>query len=457
MGRMRLLCLLGALSAAADETVAPPPLKLIRYEEDWSGYGDSSRRAHTWLEPLKHVRIGREGWFLTVGGETRQRYEVFRNPSFGLDPADRGGYYLHRYMMHADAHFGERIRLFGQLKSGIENGRNGGPRVPDEDRLDVHQAFVEVRPWRRIGLRAGRQEVNLGSSRLISIREGPNVRLSFDGVRLSLGSNRWTVDLLAIRPTRTRRGFFDDTPDHRQSLWGMYAASPALELYYLGLDRKYGEFVQGRGREQRHSIGVRWFRKPQPHWDYDYEAVWQFGSFGSAGEASIRAWTVASNTGYTFGAAPGKPRIGLKVDAASGDRNPNDRRLGTFNALFPKGAYFNQADLLGPYNLMDVHPSVTVHVSRSVTITPDADFYWRHSTHDGVYGIPGDLLFPVPRSSIGRDRYIGSNAGVSIEWRASRYCTLESQYLHFYPGPFLKRALLPKSVDFFSIWATIRF
>jgi len=456
MGRMRLLCILGLVTAASAETVVAPALKLIRYEEDWSGYWNSANRAHTWLEPLKHVRAG-HGRYLTVGGETRQRYEVFRNPSFGIDPADGNGYYLHRYMMHADVHFGERLRVFGQVKSGIENGRKGGPRVPDEDRLDVHQAFVEFQPRQGIALRAGRQEVNLGSSRLISIREGPNVRLSFDGARLSLQSRRWTVDLLALRPARTRRGVFDDSSDHKQSLWGVYAASPAIDVYYLGLDRKHSEFAQGRGREQRHSIGARWFRKLQRQWDFDYEAVWQFGSFGETGESSIRAWTVASNTGYTFAAARGKPRIGLKADVASGDRNPDDRRLGAFNALFPKGAYFNQADLLGPYNLMDLHPSVAFHVGRSVTISPDADFYWRQSTHDGVYGIPGDLLFPVPRETFGKDRYIGSNAGISIEWRASRYCTVESQYLHFYPGPFLKRASLPKPVDFVSIWMTLRF
>jgi hypothetical protein len=48
----------------------------------------------------------------------------------------------------------------------------------------------------------------------------------------------------------------------------------------------------------RHSIGARLSRpvaETNPGWDFDYEALWQFGRFGSA---NIRAWTVASETGY---------------------------------------------------------------------------------------------------------------------------------------------------------------
>jgi hypothetical protein len=57
--------------------------------------------------------------------------------------------------------------------------------------------------------------------------------------------------------------------------------------------------------------------------------------------------------------------------------------------MFPKGAYFSEADLLGPYNLMDLHPSLQVR-SR-VKLTTDADFFWRQSIRDGIYGIPGNL------------------------------------------------------------------
>jgi hypothetical protein len=87
-----------------------------------------------------------------------------------------------------------------------------------------------------------------------------------------------------------------------------------------------------------------------------------------------------------------RPRFGLKADVASGDRDPADGTLGTFNALFPKGAYFSEADLLGPYNLMDLHPSVQLNLTERISLVPDADFFWRQSTRDGIYCIPGNLI-----------------------------------------------------------------
>jgi len=437
----RVLCLLFVRLIAAEL----PEFKLIRYEEDWSSQRPDS---------LKYIPFGGPGTYLSIGGETRQRYEYFLNPVWGLDPSDGNGYLLQRYMIHADLHIGSRFRVFGQLKSGIETGRNGGPRPPDRDELDVHQAFVELKAS-AMRLRAGRQEVSLGSSRLLGIREGPNVRQSFDGGRLFAENARWKVDLLALRPAETNRWMFDDSIGHRQSFWGVYATAKrqrwgSTDIYYLGLDRKSHEFDQGTAREQRHSVGARVFDK-KGAWDFDYEGIWQSGTFG---DSKIRAWTAATNSGYTLENVPLRPRIGMKADIASGDKNPLDRRLGTFNALYPKGAYFSEADLLGPYNIMDLHPSVTLSIGRNITLSPDADFFWRQSTRDGIYDMPGNLIVS------GRDakaRYIGAHANVVLEWEATRHLRFTANYLHFFPGPFLREVGLGRPVNFVGLWATFKF
>ncbi len=451
MWRAILVAVCGALAVEAQ----PSPYKLIRYDENWTFLKDPSKRTD-WFDPIKYIPLGNHAGYLSVGGETRQRYENFRNPSFGEDPADNNGYLLQRYMLHADLHIGERFRFFGQLKSGLETGRNGGPRPPDRDELDVHQAFFEVAMTHSAHLRVGRQELNLGSSRLVGIREGPNVRQSYDGGRLSLEHRSWKLDVLALRQVETNRGIFDDSIGHRQSLWGVYATNNQrhawgkTDLYYLGLDRKRHVFAQGGDREQRHSIGVRSFDQ-RGAWDHDYEAVWQFGTFGSA---DIRAWTVASNTGYTLERMRFRPRLGLKADVASGDKDPTDKRLGTFNALYPKGAYFSEADLLGPYNLMDVHPSVGLTLHRRLTITPDVDFFWRQSTHDGIYDMPGNLI------NAGRGataRYVGMHTNVAVEWEASRHLRFTVNYLHFFPGEFLRQVGLGRDVNFVGVWAAYKF
>lgn len=394
--------------------------------------------------------LGAADWRLSAGGEIRQRFESFHNE--GSEDAPPDSYLLQRYMAHLDLK-SDNLRFFVQFKSGLQNGRKDGPRPTDKDSLDLHQAWTEFAIAKSLSVRAGRQELSFGSSRLVSIRDSPNVRLSFDGARLRWQSPAWRADLLAFRPSQTNPGFFDNSPDFRQALWGLYATwiPRRLDLYYLGLDRKRRRFDEGVGREQRHSFGARWWRPVGKAWDYDYEAVWQRGRFGSG---SINAWTVASNTGYTWESIRWKPRAGWKADVTSGDRNPHDGKLGTFNALFPKGNYFSQADLLGPYNLMDLHPSLNLELTPTVGVSADADLFWRYSTRDGIYDTPGFLLVS---GSSGTSRSIGRAIKTGFDWKATTHLKFEAEFQYFWAGEFLRQAGRPRPVCFLAIWAVYKF
>ena len=218
--------LLGAANAqpAEDRVLQArnaPPFKQLRYDEDYAYLRDGEALAAP-LDGIKFIPLGVDGArFLTLGGEIRERYEYDQNSSWGLGPTDGDGYLLQRYMIHADAHFGESSRLFTQLKSGLEDGRVGGPRPTDQDRLDLNQAFVDFRSAAApVILRIGRQEMSYGSSRLVSFREGPNVRLAFDGVKAILKLPRWQVDTFATRPVQTEPGTFDDRGDPEARTFG---------------------------------------------------------------------------------------------------------------------------------------------------------------------------------------------------------------------------------------------
>jgi hypothetical protein len=364
--RAQARVMIAVLVVAAGVLRAQPSdaYRQLRYDEDYSFLRDPAN-ARADLEPLKFIPLSPIGnaW-LTLGGEVRARYEYIHNSLWGQGPQDRDGFFLLRTMVHADWHCSEWVRVFAQLKSGLESGREGGPRPTDRDDLDLNQAFVDLRSVLTSGsatLRFGRQELVFGSSRIISAREGPNVRLSFDGVHGIIQSADRRIDVFAVEPAETNPGVFDDRTDSRQKLWGVYAVMPwpsvpdgHLDLYYLGLRRADAHFDQGTAREKRESLGARiWGHRSG--WDYNFEFVYQFGRFG---DAPISAWTAASDTGFTFSRFRFEPRLGLKADIASGDRDPRDSRLETFNALFPRGGYFNDSAIIGPANFIDLHPSV---------------------------------------------------------------------------------------------------
>ena len=369
-----------------------PRYELNRVDEDYSYLRDETKRTELW-DRIKYLPLNKTGtWFLSLGGEARERYEYFNHFNWGQDPQDNDGYLMQRYFLHGDLHLGDNVRLFSQLQSSLEDGRKGGPRPADKDELDLHQAFLDLKL--KLGgedsltLRSGRQELAYGSQRIISVREGPNVRQSFDGFRAMYRAGDVRVDGFATKPAQTRRYVFDDGPDNSQALWGVYSVLPLpllpkgnADIYYLGLFRRQARFDQGSARETRHSVGTRLWRTQKPL-DYNFEFLYQWGSFGNG---DIRAWTAASDTGYTVETLPLRPRLGLKADIASGDEDPNNPDLQTFNPLFPKGAYFSESGLIGPANFINVNPSIEFHFTKSLTITANCDFFWRESTHDGIY------------------------------------------------------------------------
>ena len=141
-------------------------------------------------------------------------------------------------------------------------------------------------------------------------------------------------------------------------------------IFITSASSRNAAFDSGVANQTVHSVGTRLWGQAGA-WDYNTEGVFQFGSFGAR---DIRAWTIASNTGYTIGSLWGQPRLGLQADAASGG-GPGGA-LKDFYPLFPKYAYFTEAQINAPINMVDVFPSVTIQPRRDFAVTAGVDFLW---------------------------------------------------------------------------------
>ena len=440
-----------------------PPYQSERAKEDYRYLSENYTGPRDFFDPLKFILLSRsKATYLTIGGEIRSHYQRFTNPGWGEEPPDRGGYLLQRLMLSTDWHFGPHLRVFGELKSGLVAGLRGTPGGSDEDRLDLHQAFVDLAAGTdstlRLTLRVGRQEMSYGSSRLISLRESPNVRQTFDGVRLLTQTPRLNLDGFVTRPTTTTFGVFDDRPNPDVWFWGLYGVrtlpklAGGLDLYYLGLANRQARFAQGTGQERRHSVGTRWWGTPGA-FGYNVEAVYQFGSFGPG---RIRAGTLSSELSYTLKSAALTPELTLRTEYISGDRDPANPTLQTFNPLFPKGAYFGQVALVGPVNLYDIHPLLALHPATvpHLTVTLDWVAFWRASRADGLYSVPYVLARP---GGPAQSAYIGDQRTVQAEWDAQRHLKLELFLTYFRAGAFLRESGPGRDLTYASTRVTFLF
>ncbi|USX25099.1 alginate export family protein [Oxalobacteraceae bacterium OTU3CINTB1] len=444
------LCLPLLLTA----TAALAQFRPLRYDDDFSAQRQACAGDN--IACWKDRPIA-EDVRLSVGGDLRWRYEHAENPRYGADRQDKWGVLMQRASVFADLRLGAHWRGFAQLASSTTNGRAGGPTPVDEDRLDPTNLFVE---WRSagsgggVGMRVGVQELQFGSGRVIDAREGPNVRRSFDAVRAYASGERWRVDAFAGAPRQNRQGSFDDARSQSQALRGVYATRmggvTSWDVYLLHSEDTAARYIQGVAHERRWSAGTRVFGA-RKGWDWNGEFILQGGRFGNAG---IHAWSLATDTGYTFDDVAGKPRAALLLAIASGDKDPHDNRLGTANPIYPRGNYFGDEATLGPRNFSNIHPALSMRPVPQVQLNASLDFFWRQSTRDGVYAPNGMLIRAAGES---RARYVATIASLGATWTLAPAWSSTAVVAYAKPGAFLRETGASDPLSFVSLSVQYRF
>ena len=408
-----------------------------RFEEDWSVLADP-RVAREPLDGLKYIPLRFPGTFLSLGMNVRERGELNHSTFFGIPPGQGGRWILSRVELHSDLRIASHVQIFAQLQNENAPGKPV-PGPPDQNKLDFEQAFIGVTEPMSGGtarLRIGRQVLPMDFQRFVSIREGPNVRQSYDAVYADYQRGPWRVSGGSTHPVETRdRSAFDDFSSRRFTFSSVriqrrISGSTVTGLYAL-YSRDAAVFTSVSGDERRHVADIR-FTGAADGFDWDIEGMSQHGRI--AGQTIAAAATGAS-VGYTLDAVSLTPRLGLGVDIATGDRNPNDNRLETFNPLFPNGYYL--ADYTGFPNLIHVRPAVTLHPTPVINVTAAVAGQWRETTADAVYVFPG---VPVRGTAGSPGRYTGTYGEVRSTWTIAPHYSVLLDVIHYAIGDAVRRA-----------------
>lgn len=439
------------LAAVMAGPITPPPFKPVRSDEDYGYLSDVQARMG--LDALRYIPLGGDA-YVGFGGEARLRIDAVGAPRFGLGGAKADTFALGRLLLSSDLHLGSKVRVYGELGLHRDYGKRERPSATDRDRLDAQVLFVDVSPapgWR---VRLGRQELQLNpTQRFVAVREAPNIRQSFDGARITRSVGSLKLDAFYLQPVAISSGAFDDTRNRAQRFYGLYAStrlSPrqALDLYALGLERDAVRFGAITGDERRTSLGAR-LAGAQGRIDYEAEGVVQGGRFAGR---RIRAFAASAGGGYTLD-RPWRPRLGLRLDLGSGDRDPTDRQLETFNPMFPRGGYFNETGLVSWGNLAAARASIGVAPRRAISLEASYTARRLWSAADAIYQQP---LAPLATARVGQSKAVGDAVQLDGTWQVTRNLRLQGQLTRQSAGPAV-RALGGQPADLAVLFAQFRF
>lgn len=426
------------------EQAAPqrPAIDFYRWQEDWSVLADP-RITREPGDSFKYIPLSKTDpkRYLSFGVTVRERFVSVDPALFDVRGGHRENYLLHRLELHADAHLTANTRLFVQLENALAPGL-AKPSPVDANRLDLRLLFLDTQrdvAGGLLKLRVGRQEIAFDLQRFVSVRDGPNVRQAYDAIWADYERNDWRISGFASQPVQYRNeSDFDDYSNHHLTFSGVRAqhrltATSELSISFSDFRQDDVHFLAASGNEERQNVDMHYNGHLQG-FDWDIEGMKQGGHIGMK---DVDAWALGSLAGYTFTGIGWSPRLGVQLDAASGDHNLADGHVGTFNPLFPNGYYVTMSGYTGYTNFIHFKPSLTLTPIDNVKLIASIGMLWRQTTQDAIYVQPD---IPVPGTAGEPGRRSSTYGQLELSWNATRSLAFGLEADHYVVASALRHA-----------------
>jgi len=102
-----------------------------------------------------------------------------------------------------------------------------------------------------------------------------------------------------------------------------------------------------------------------------------------------------------------------------------------------------------------VNPVIQFQLKTNVTGAFAWDWYWRESTHDGIYAFGSEALIDPAGAS--HARYLGNQGDLEIRWAPVRHIIIAFNFAGFNPGTFFNTVTYNAAPVAANVGFTFRF
>ena len=380
--------------------------------------------------------------WIGFSGDERIRLEGFSGGGFQYDNHDL--YLLNRFRFSVALRPAPWWKIVAQTQDARAGGSQTPHGPPRQDTWDLRQAFAEVgNPDKNpIALRVGRQEMSFGGERLVGVSQWQNVGRSFDAARLLIHYRKLNVSAFAASVVVLRDGQVASA-DAGNNLHGLYGSiadwipNSTLEPYFMWrLQPNIRSELGPLGHLDMKVSGARWLGKLR-RFDYNTSIVLEHGS---AAADQINAWAGHWLAAYSIPHAAGSLRLVAEYNYATGDGNPRDSQVNTFQLLYPTAHdRHGLTDQVGWRNIHHLRGTVEIKLGPKWTVTPSYSAFWLADPRDALYNSQGNVVVPrVANGSAGR--WVGQEMDLTATYAITPVTQLGTGFGHLFPGTFLQRA-----------------
>lgn len=352
-------------------------------------------------------------------------------------------YTLGRVRAFGDLMYGDSVRVFGEYIWADSFSEELAPLPIDVNRGDVLNLFVDLNLFdlngKPVFARVGRQELLLGSQRLVTPLEWANTRRTFDGARLFRRGQNWDVDLFWTAFVPPNPTGFDQADDNREfgGAWVTYRPQKGhfTDFYYLFFDNTNNVQQQGivRAPTEVHTIGTRNTGDDRGYL-WDYELALQFGNQNGQ---DLLAGAATAGVGRHFKGAAWSPTFWVYYDYASGDPDPTAGDAHTFNQLYPFGHYYlGWIDQVARQNIHDANAHLFFYPRPWFTIWLQYHHFWLNHSRDALYNAGGVATRRDPTGAAGNN--VGDELDIVLNFHIRDYSDVLVGYSRLFGGGFLE-------------------